>query len=640
MNLNKYLLIGTLSVIATNALAEGQNIMTSKSYVDAQDALKQDLITTGNVLFYDDNGNGVYNASDDLQVPGLVAYDSTTGELSGTKIGILDYETVLEDEEGLNMYSDAEYGNDAAQLDNFVPTVRAVANALHNIWDNMPDISGLQTKIPGYNANNSIKSVLTDTTNDGQIGKIGIATQDYLMAEGLDTIDDVSNMIPMTNAVMYELDNNWQRQIPAGTAGNVVTYSGTEGQLGSKGILQVGQDEYYAIGAYSTIFDGDQGNWPTADATKIVDGTAFAGGLALKQDIIPAHANNVADSLLTDSATDGGVHKRSIYNDTAANYNSSTQSTYIPTMGAVMSAVTSGANAALPAENANLISGQQNVTGKRSVLAPTSTAGVVNQIGLWDADGLDAAYWTYMHEYNDYSTVRQSIPTVGAVEVGLETRQARIPARATKIRNTDTTFAPSVVTNTTTAGSVGQMAIITDAKMHEDDLWWEEYANNDSLIPTLAVVGNEAERIVSDKQNKISGHANNVADSLLTDSATTGVVQKRSIYNDTAANYNSSTQSTYIPTMGAVMSAVSAGLPTGTAGNVVTYDANGVAGGSVATYDGSGTYNATNDAGKIATAAAVETKQNKKVCAGWPDGTTTPDSTHTDANCWLWEFPE
>ena len=54
MNLKKYLLIGKLSVIATNALAEGQNIMTSKSYVDAQDALKQDVITTGLVEFKDD----------------------------------------------------------------------------------------------------------------------------------------------------------------------------------------------------------------------------------------------------------------------------------------------------------------------------------------------------------------------------------------------------------------------------------------------------------------------------------------------------------------------------------------------------------------------------------------------------------
>ena len=29
-------------------------------------------------------------------------------------------------------------------------------------------------------------------------------------------------------------------------------------------------------------------------------------------------------------------------------------------------------------------------------------------------------------------------------------------------------------------------------------------------------------------------------------------------------------------------------------------------------------------------------KENKMPCAGWPDGTTVYNSTHTNANCWLW----
>lgn len=29
-------------------------------------------------------------------------------------------------------------------------------------------------------------------------------------------------------------------------------------------------------------------------------------------------------------------------------------------------------------------------------------------------------------------------------------------------------------------------------------------------------------------------------------------------------------------------------------------------------------------------------KSEPMVCAGWPDGTTLYDSTHTDENCWLW----
>lgn len=79
---------------------------------------------------------------------------------------------------------------------------------------------------------------------------------------------------------------------------------------------------------------------------------------------------------------------------------------------------------------------------------------------------------------------------------------------------------------------------------------------------------------------------------------------------------------------------VSAGT-TGTANIIANYDSTGALGSGIATYSASGTYNATNDAGKIATAAAVETKQTKKVCYGWPDGVE-----QTDANCWLWTLPD
>ncbi len=79
--------------------------------------------------------------------------------------------------------------------------------------------------------------------------------------------------------------------------------------------------------------------------------------------------------------------------------------------------------------------------------------------------------------------------------------------------------------------------------------------------------------------------------------------------------------------------------PTGTPGNVAMYDAStGALGDGVATYSGAtaqNPYNATNDAAKIATAAAVETKQTKRVCAGYEPGhENAPDY------CWLWDFPD
>ena len=190
---------------------------------------------------------------------------------------------------------------------------------------------------------------------------------------------------------------------------------------------------------------------------------------------------------------------------------------------------------------------------------------------------------------------------------------------------------------------------------------------------------------------------------LVTKTDRDGIVGERKIFEasdvsgyhaQSLSNNEKELQDISIPTVGAMMSAisngVSAGLPTGTAGNVVTYDSNGEIGGqrgiynyqyfleevSVdgdylttrdgvrsmtnatangtngnvvlysgknqynqqtfterATYDGSGTYNAGTDANKIATATAVETKQDKMTCTEW-----VANAAHTDANCLLWSI--
>ena len=158
------------------------------------------------------------------------------------------------------------------------------------------------------------------------------------------------------------------------------------------------------------------------------------------------------------------------------------------------------------------------------------------------------------------------------------------------------------------------------------------------MIPTLVHVA----EIVSVKQNKIPATASNLTydttnrpyavGSVVETTDTAGVITQRGIasapqYKPTGALVNGD----WIPTMGAVITALNARVPTGTANTLANYDANGALGTGIATYDGSTTYNATNDAAKIATAAFVATKANKMTCAGWPDG-----AAHTDANCWLW----
>ena len=57
MKKTAFIFAGMMAAVIGNAYATGENTVTSKSYVDAMDATKQDAITartTGNVVIYDD----------------------------------------------------------------------------------------------------------------------------------------------------------------------------------------------------------------------------------------------------------------------------------------------------------------------------------------------------------------------------------------------------------------------------------------------------------------------------------------------------------------------------------------------------------------------------------------------------------
>ena len=220
---------------------------------------------------------------------------------------------------------------------------------------------------------------------------------------------------------------------------------------------------------------------------------------------------------------------------------------------------------------------------------PTVRAVADKLTDIWDAMPYRLNWSSSLQTpINNYSTTfssasntwpndtQNSVPTTETFANGLALKQNKIPARATKIESTDSTYASSVVTNGTTDGDVGQMAILTRRRVSVEDSAdggeFADYTNADNLIPTAAAVGAE----LSYKQNILGG-----------------------------TQY-----------AGKVVTA------TGSSG-VVTY---------TATYDGSTTYNASTDASKIAIVSAV---QRKKTCAGWPDGVE-----HTDANCWLWNMPD
>ena len=138
----------------------------------------------------------------------------------------------------------------------------------------------------------------------------------------------------------------------------------------------------------------------------------------------------------------------------------------IPTVGAVAVGLNSKQN--------NISGHAANVAD--SVLTDSTADGVVNKRAIYDGSTTYAA-----------ATDANKIATAGFVE----TKQNKILARATKINDDDQSFAPSVVTNGTTDGDVGQMAILTGTRVAEDGSdgnGFADYTNADSLIPTAAAV--------------------------------------------------------------------------------------------------------------------------------------------------------
>jgi len=175
-------------------------------------------------------------------------------------------------------------------MDNYVPTVRAVADALQNIWDSIPNCAPLtwnntqstainaynstfgngtnqwagnsdhlingqflanslalkQNKIPATDDDYGLYNVLTDSDTDGEVGKLRILTGEYMQNSG-DSFDSWApgdDEMVTGGAIYRELRNNWQRKIPAGTtpnglytSGSVLTYTNSAGTVGEKYII-------------------------------------------------------------------------------------------------------------------------------------------------------------------------------------------------------------------------------------------------------------------------------------------------------------------------------------------------------------------------------------------------------------------
>ena len=245
---------------------------------------------------------------------------------------------------------------------------------------------------------------------------------------------------------------------------------------------------------------------------------------------------------------------------------------------------------------------------------------------------------------NAYATGENTVTSKSYVDAQDALKQDLITTSMVTISDGDgknTYNLPALVSYDNTDELTGtKYGILHDPSMYAAVL---ESEKSSEIIPT---VGWMEDRLDSFQLKISSNNSSFYPDgSIVTYGASAGYPGAVGIYNGTAANYNSSTQSTYIPTMGAMMSAISSGVsaaaPTGTANTIANYGANGALDSGIAMYTGAAAYNSTNDSAKIPTMAGVATyAQAKKTCAGWPDGTTTYDATHTDANCWLWTLPD
>ena len=217
------------------------SIPTASAVFYELDNYWQPKITSGNVLFYD--GDGTEN---DLYVPSLVVYDSTTQTLEGNQIGILDYATMLELEGDLSLFTGSYYNTE-----NSVPTVRAVAEALNAKQSNLSEKSTGDAAPKGnqavvLNAAGNPSWVYTTAGKDLALtAKSGAqrvmnyvdgttASAMFATSQGLTEAQVKSALVSLEllKDVYSALHTEIQNSAPTGTANTLANYDST-GALGS-----------------------------------------------------------------------------------------------------------------------------------------------------------------------------------------------------------------------------------------------------------------------------------------------------------------------------------------------------------------------------------------------------------------------
>ena len=140
---NPFLAIGAIaSILSINgAIAAGENTVTSKSYVDAQDALKQDKITaktSGNVVTY--NGTGA------------------NGQAQFDERGIFDYDTGWDDQNGQLVEG---HEDDLITAGDVIPNINNLNGTVNNLYN---DVTNQITNV--NNLHNDVTNQITNVNNN------------------------------------------------------------------------------------------------------------------------------------------------------------------------------------------------------------------------------------------------------------------------------------------------------------------------------------------------------------------------------------------------------------------------------------------------------------------------------------------
>lgn len=216
MRIKSSVMIGVLVSVMTVCAAFADSVVTSKSYVDAQDALKQNKIPV--------SGTNITTRGNSI-----ITYTDTAGQIGEREL-ITEPEMLYDIVDGHIEYP----GSPAVPTAGAVSTIlQALGARLFQVENSIQDISSFQTRIPLLDYGSVVTYGVFDENGQAQFGKLDVFSPDDIYDAGTD-----AGKLATMGAVMASIGEFGEQQ-PAlsGPSGSVVTYGDAPGVTGERGFL-------------------------------------------------------------------------------------------------------------------------------------------------------------------------------------------------------------------------------------------------------------------------------------------------------------------------------------------------------------------------------------------------------------------